>query len=213
MASVFDTLSKIDVSDKLKNKKDLTYLSWASAWAELKKVYPDASFKIYPQIMVIDAEHGIFDERFWHDDGKTGWVEVGVTINGVEIREVLAIMDFKNLSIPAEKITSADAQKSFARCLTKCIALHGLALFVYQGEDIPEETAKKNDMRDKVASTAKKRASLSEKAKKEVESICKAAEKEAFPDRPDEEITGNYMNIDDPDILASLYRKLLNIRK
>lgn len=211
--SVFEKLSQIDVSGKLKQKKDLSYLSWASAWAGLKKVYPDASFKIYPQTIVIDAEHEVYDQRFWHDDGKSGWVDVGVTINGVEIREVLAIMDFKNASIPADKITSADAQKSFARCLTKCIALHGLGLFVYEGEDLPEETAKQNDVRDKVAQQAKKKAALSEKAKKEVAELCKAAEKEAYPDRPEDEIAGNYMDINDAEILESLYRKLLKIRK
>lgn len=209
--NVYETLSAIDVSSKLKKKKDLTYLSWASAWAELKKVYPDASFKIYPQTIVL--ADGITDERFWHDDGRTGWVDVGVTINGVETREILAVMDFKNASIPADKITSADANKAIKRCLTKCIGLCGLAIWVYEGEDIPDETRQQNDIRDKVAGQAKKKAGLSEKAKGEVAELCKAAEKEAYPDRPDDEITGNYMDINDTEILESLYRKLLKIRK
>lgn len=209
--STFEILSKIDVSDKIKKKKDLSYLSWASAWAELKKVFPDASFKIYPQLINVGNE--VVDSRFWHDDGRSGWVEVGVTVDGVEIREVLAIMDFKNASIPADKITSADANKAVKRCLVKCIALHGLAGYIYEGEDLPEETVKQNDIRDKVAMQAKKRAALSEKAKNEVAELCKAAEREAYPDRPDDEITGNYMDINNAEILEALHRKLLKIRK
>lgn len=212
-SSTFEVLSNIDISNKLKQRKELSYLPWAVAWAELKKVYPDATFKIYTQTVIIDAEHGVYDQRFWHDDGKTGWVEVGVTIDGVEIKEVLAIMDYKNASIPADKITSADAQKSFARCLAKCIALHGLGLYVYQGEDLPEETAKQNDIRDKVAALAKKKVAISEEAQKEVAELCKSAEKEAYPNRPDDEITGNFKDINDAQILESLYRKLLKIRK
>ena len=91
--SVFEKLNSVDVSSKVKTKNGLTYLSWASAWAEVKKKYPDATYKIKPQIM---DDRG--NQRFWHDDGKTGWVEVSVTIGKVEITESLAIMDFKNKS-------------------------------------------------------------------------------------------------------------------
>lgn len=116
--SVFDTLNGIDVSGKVKAKNGLKYLSWISAWAEVKKIDPNASFKIYPQIMDNDG-----NTRFWHDDGKTGWVEVGVTVNGNEVVEVLAIMDFKNKSMPADQITSVDANKAMKRCLVKAIAI------------------------------------------------------------------------------------------
>ena len=104
--SVFNTLYKIDLGEKTKEKNGLTYLSWASAWAAVKTIYPDATYKIYPQKM-----DDLGNTRFWHDDGKTGWVEVGVTINGIEQIEILAIMDFKNKSIAADSITSVDANK------------------------------------------------------------------------------------------------------
>lgn len=206
--SVFDTLYAIDAGKKIRQKGKLSYVSWSDAWAEIKKIYPDATFKIYPQVM---DENG--NERFWHDDGKTGWVEVGVTINNEEIREVLAIMDFRNQSIPAENITSVEANKALKRCLTKACALHGLFLFIYSGEDIPEELAKTNELKEKVDSLAKKKAALSDKAKEKVASLCKDAQRKAFPETEEEFIDGNYKNIEDSEILDDLYKKLLTVRK
>lgn len=206
--NVFAVLNKIDVSDKFDTKNNLTYLPWAAAWAELKKVYPDADYTIYPQIM---DEMG--NTRFWHDDGKSGWVDVGVTVNGKEIREVLAIMDFKNKSIPADSITSVEANKAEKRCLVKAIALHGLALHIYMKEELPEEVTRANELRDKVDALAKKKAALSEKTKEKVTEICKDAQRKAFPETEEEFINGNYKNIEDADILDELYRKLLTIRK
>jgi len=206
--NVFAVLNKIDVSDKFSTKNNLTYLPWAAAWTELKKVYPDATYTIYPQIV---DESG--NTRFWHDDGRSGWVEVGVTINGVEIKEVLAIMDFKNKSIPAESITSVEANKTLKRCLTKAIALHGLALHIYMKEDLPEEVTKANDLRDKVDALAKKKAALNEKAKEKVAEFCKDAQRKASPELEEEFIIGDYKSIEDSDILEELYKKLLTIRK
>ena len=206
--NIFAVLNKIDVSDKFSTKNNLTYLPWAAAWTELKKVYPDATYTIYPQIV---DESG--NTRFWHDDGRSGWVEVGVTINGVEIKEVLAIMDFKNKSIPAESITSVEANKTLKRCLTKAIALHGLALHIYMKEDLPEEVTKANDLRDKVDALAKKKAALNEKAKEKVAEFCKDAQRKASPELEEEFIIGDYKSIEDSDILEELYKKLLTIRK
>lgn len=80
--------------------------------------------------------------RFWYDDGCTGWVKVGVTICGIEHIEHYPIMDYKNNSIPADKITSTDANKAVKRALAKACAEHGLALYIYEGEDIPEQAKK-----------------------------------------------------------------------
>ena len=154
---VFETLNKIDVSNKIKTKNNLKYLSWASAWAEVKKVFPDATYQIIPQIM---DERG--NTRFWHDDGKTGWVEVAVTINGIELTEILAIMDFKNKSIAAEDITSVDANKSMKRCLVKACAMHGLGMYIYEGEDIPEETSKVLDLQNEIKELVAKKCQLSD---------------------------------------------------
>lgn len=207
-SNVFNTLSKIDLSEKFKEKNGLKYLAWASAWAEVKKVYPTATFKVYPQIM---DEYG--NTRFWHDDGHTGWVEVGVTVEGLEVVETLAVMDFKNKSIAADQITSVDANKSMKRCLVKAIAMHGLALHLFEGEDLPENVARIVELQEKVRDVAKKKSDLSDKAKEQTIELCKKAEKDANPHMEDEYITGKIINIEDADVLEKLYKQLLTVRK
>jgi len=206
--SVFENLNSKSADKKIKKKGKLSYVSWSDAWAEVKKAYPDASYTIYSQTL---DEYG--NTRFWHDDGKTGWCEVGVTIEGQEIREVLAIMDFKNQSIPASDITSVEANKTLKRCLTKACALHGLFLYIYSGEDIPEELAQLNDLKEKVDAVAKKKASLGDDKKAKVAELCKEAQRKAFPELEEELISGDYKNIEDVDILEELHKKLLAIRK
>ena len=71
-------------------------------------------------------------------DGRTCWVKVGVTIDGLEHVEMLPVMNFKNQSIPLDKVTSCDANKAIQRAITKAIGRHGLGLYVYAGEDLPE---------------------------------------------------------------------------
>ncbi len=205
---VFNTLNDVDVSDKVKEKGGLSYLSWASTWSEVKKRYPNATYHIHPQTM---DEYG--NTRFWHDDGKTGWVEVSVTINEITHTEILAIMDFKNKSIPADQITSVDANKSEKRCLVKACAMHGLGLYIYEGEELPEEISKIIDLQEDVTELAKKKSGLSDKAKDKSIELCKEAEKEANPDLDDELITGKISNINDAAILESLKKKLLAVRK
>lgn len=208
--SIFTKLNGIDVSGKVKTKNGLTYLSWSSAVAEVKKLYPDMEVKIYPQIM---DQFG--NTRFWHDDGKTGWVEVGVTINGKEEREVLAIMDFKNKSIPAENITSTDANKAIKRCMVKAIALHGMGLYVYEGEDLPEDVTKAAQLQTEILDLMKKKistASDKEAVKKKIADYAKSAEKEADPTLDEELIIGDPRNISDPDILTKLKKQILAIR-
>lgn len=206
--SVFSVLSALDVTDKIKEKNGLSYLPWAAAWSEVKKVYPDATFTIYNQVM---DEFG--NTRFWHDDGHTGWVEVGVTIQGKEVIETLAIMDFKNKSIPADQITSVDANKSLKRCLVKALAEQGLAIHIFMGEELPEEISKTLELQDEVMELITKKCALSDKAKSEVGKLCKAAEKEANPDLEEDMVRGDPKNIDDADILEKLKKRLLGVRK
>ena len=144
----FQELYDVDVREKTKQKNGLNYVSWAAAWAEVKKKFPDATFKIYEQ--VID-DHG--NTRPWFDDGKTGWVKTSVTINGIEAIECLPIMDFRNKSISADAITSTDANKSVQRSLTKACARHGLGLYIYEGEDLPEEEKKKEEKKKEAEKT------------------------------------------------------------
>ena len=205
--SVFETLSSIDLKGKIKTKNSLSYLPWSTAWSEVMKVYPDSTFRVIPQI--VDT---IGNERFWHDDGRTGWVQVGVTIGGVEMIETLAIMNFKNVSIPAEQITSTDANKAMKRCLVKACAMHGLGLYVYMGEDIPEVTAKIQDLQAKCIETMNKKVELGDKQKARVAELCKEADRNANPNAPDVLITGHPKNIEDEEILENLWKMLKTIR-
>ena len=127
--SVFERLNAVNVNDKTEKKNGLTYLSWAWAWGECKKVDPNATYQIYENA----------DGLFYHTDGRTCWVKTGVTINGLEHIEYLPVMDYKNQSIPVEKVTSFDVNKAIQRSLTKACARHGLGLYIYAGEDLPEQ--------------------------------------------------------------------------
>ena len=127
---VFNTLNSVNVNEHTEKKMNLTYLSWAWAWAEVKKRFPDANYTVYE------------NNQGWNyfTDGRTCWTKVGVSIEGLEHVEQLPVMDFKNKSIPLDKVTSMDVNKSIKRCLAKCLALHGLGMYVYAGEDLPEAT-------------------------------------------------------------------------
>lgn len=125
----FKALNAINVNDKTEQKNGLTYLSWAWAWGEIKKIHPDANYTVYE------------NPQGWNyfTDGRTCWVKTGVTVNGIEHIEYLPVMDYKNKSIPFESVTSFDVNKAIQRSLTKACARHGLGLYIYAGEDLPED--------------------------------------------------------------------------
>ena len=129
--SVFETLNAVNCNEHTEKKNGLTYLSWAWAWAEVKKRYPGAFFTIYENP----------DGWPYWTDGRYCWVKTGVTIEGLELTEYLPVMDYKNASIPVEKVTTMDVNKSIQRSLTKACARHGLGLYIYAGEDLPETPA------------------------------------------------------------------------
>lgn len=132
-ADIFNTLNAVDVSDHIEKKNGLSYLSWPFAWAEVKKRYPKSFYTIYETA----------DGMNFFSDGKTCWVKTGVTVvdgdYSLEHIEELPVMDYKNASIIKEKVTSFDINKTIQRSLTKACARHGLGLYVYAGEDLPEE--------------------------------------------------------------------------
>ena len=131
MENYFVQLNNINVNEHTEKKNGLTYLSWAWAWAEVKKRHPDATYTIYEDM----------NGCFYHTDGKTCWVKTGVTVNGIEHIEYLPVMDFKNKSIPLEDVTSFDVNKTIQRSLTKACGRHGCGLYLYAGEDLPESEA------------------------------------------------------------------------
>lgn len=133
--SIYETLSKVDVSSHIEKKNGLSYVSWAWAWHEIKKRYPAAYYTIYENA----------DGWNYHTDGKTAWVKTGVTIDDLEHIEYLPVMDYKNKSIKVEDITSFDVNKTIQRSLTKACARHGLGLSVYASEDLPLDAEPKED--------------------------------------------------------------------
>lgn len=150
MRNYFIILNDINVSDKTEKKNGLTYLSWAWAWGEVKKKFPESNYKVY------ETPTGCI---YW-TDGRTCWVKTSVTVNDIEHIEYLPVLDYKNRSLELEKVTSFDANKSIQRSLTKACARHGLGLYIYAGEDLPEtvseEMIKLKDTINKIDKLAKK---------------------------------------------------------
>lgn len=149
----FNTLYNVDVSAKLGKKMGLSYLSWADAWAELKKRYPEAEYKIYTRKVITKIEKKYqleggdvktVEETYENDipyfsDGRTCFVKVGVIIDGDEEVEIFPVRTNKNTSISVDMITRVDVNKALQRAFVKACARHGLGLYVYAGEDLPED--------------------------------------------------------------------------
>lgn len=145
--SVFEELNKINVNEHVEKKNtgktSLSYLSWVWAWKEVKSRYPDASYEI------VKFENGL---PYTYDENTGYMVYTKVTINGVTHEMWLPVMDSHNdamLSKPYEvktkfssytvaKCTMFDVNKTIMRCLTKNLAMFGLGLYIYAGEDLPE---------------------------------------------------------------------------
>lgn len=124
----FTQLNAVNVNDKKEKKGNLTYLSWTYAWGEVKKLHPEATYTVYENA----------DGLNYHTDGKTCWVKTGVTVKGIEHIEYLPILNSRNQSINLKDVTSYDVNKAIQRSITKACARHGLGLYIYSGEDLPE---------------------------------------------------------------------------
>lgn len=125
----FIELNKINCNGKVETKNGLSYLSWAWAWTELKKRHPSATYEIFA-----NPSNGMP----YFTDGKTGMVHTAVTVDGITHDDWLPIMDNRNKSIATESITSFEVNKAIQRSLTKAVARHGIGLYIYAGEDLPE---------------------------------------------------------------------------
>lgn len=151
--TVFERLSSINVNEKAEKKDNLTYLSWAWAWSETKKACPDATYKILPTD---------FDEELGFMCHTT------VTIEGETLEMWLPVMDGKNKSMKksaykyatkygektVEAATTFDINKTMMRCLVKNLAMFGLGIYIYAGEDIPEIEAQHKEESKKQTSPA-----------------------------------------------------------
>ena len=149
----FKQLNSINVNDKVKSKMNLNYLSWSYAWGELLNNYPDAFMTVYTRSVETvettvqeDKENAITkttttkstQEIPYFSDGRSCFVKVGVTVSGVEYIEYYPIMGLKNDAIRASSVTMIDVNKALQRAFVKACARHGLGLYIYAGEDLPE---------------------------------------------------------------------------
>jgi hypothetical protein len=133
-------LLKINVNDHTEKKNGLTYLSWAWAWAEALKADPTATFDVQ-----------LFDGKPYMDVNGTGMVWVTVTMFGQPRFCMLPVMNHRNQ--PIQNPDAFQVNTAIMRCMTKTLALHGLGLYIYAGEDLPESDEK--DARTPVVSALK----------------------------------------------------------
>ena len=151
--SVFETLFQKNVNDNVEKKKtgktELSYLSWSWAWAEVKKLFPDARY----EILKFQSANGNLLPYLY--DEKTGYmVFTNVTIDNLTHEMWLPVMDGANKAMKGEEYTYStkysgektvdpasmfDVNKTIMRCLVKNLAMFGLGLYIYSGEDLPEE--------------------------------------------------------------------------
>ncbi len=122
---VYETLSKISVKEKIEKKGRFDYLSWAWAWHYLQSNYPGSERIVYETVEGVP----------YFTDGKFANVKVGIIVNGVQHIDYLPITDNLNRSIPLTKITSFDVNNTIQRATAKAIAMHGLGLSLWIGED------------------------------------------------------------------------------
>jgi hypothetical protein len=133
-------LLKVNVNDHTEKKNGLTYLSWAWAWAEVLKADPKATFTVHH-----------FEGKPYMDVNGTGMVWVSVSMFDQGRTCMLPVMDYRNK--PISDPDAFQVNTAIMRCLVKTISLHGLGLYIYAGEDLPEEAAElafKQEQQEKV---------------------------------------------------------------
>lgn len=164
----FNKLFQLDVNEHVEKKNDLSYLTWAWAWAEVKKIYPDASYTIKT------FENGL---PYVYDPNTGYMVFTTVTIEGLTHEMWLPVMDGANKAMKAESYTYQvkkwnnstkgydmiektvepatmfDVNKTIMRCLVKNLAMFGLGLYIYAGEDLPEDLTPAQPISESEATT------------------------------------------------------------
>ena len=157
MKSLFARLNEIDCSDHTEKKGKFTYLSWSWAWQTLKTECPDATFEKHE----FAALNGLGQQDgtlvpFMRDDQGYTFVKVSVTAEGVTMTETFPVLDYTHKAI--QNPDSFALNTALQRAMVKAIAMHGLGLYIYAGEDLPEiteETAKPEKKPKKPTKTEK----------------------------------------------------------
>ena len=136
--TAWSVLSKIDVSEHIEKKNNLTYLSWAWAWGILKDKYPQATFEKHW------FDHACGRLPYATDPAGNTFVSVTVTIGDDAMTEVMPVLNHANKSV--KNPDAFQVNTSLQRALAKAIGLHGLGAYIYQGEDLPPEEKGKEDI-------------------------------------------------------------------
>lgn len=172
----FEILNSIDVNNRTEERNGFTYLSWAWAWAEVKKIYPNATYKI--------KRFGEAQLPYVYDPNTGYMVFTEVTIEGITHEMWLPVMDSANKAMKSERYTydtrfkkgvvvepatMFDVNKAIMRCLVKNLSMFGLGLYIYAGEDLPEESKEKQELKTAIRFIAKEQ-------KKEVSEVFKELE-------------------------------------
>ena len=149
--SVFE----INVNDHIEKKKDLTYLSWPYAWAEVKKKYPNATYKIHlfgekqlPYVFDENVGYMVFTDVTIDDLTHTMWLPVMDSANKTMKSTSYTYNTKFKKDIPVEAATMFNVNKAIMRCLVKNLAMFGLGLYIYSGEDLPEIETEKISIKD-----------------------------------------------------------------
>ena len=165
--TTFEDIRKIDVSDHIEKKMGLSYLSWAWAWDEMKKIDETASIQIHQFVDTellseLASKQPITPELIealpmidYKKDKAGATVKVSVTLNGRTETETLPVMNFKNKAVINPD--AMEINKAHKRCFVKALALHGLGLYIYAGEDLPQEPKEKEPTRQELDKEANQR--------------------------------------------------------
>lgn len=159
-------LLKINVNDHTEKKNNLTYLSWAWAWAEVLKHDPDA-------IWVCHTYGQPGHEEPCMRIGKTAMVHVSVTIKNLRRECMLPVMDHRNKAIQDPDAFAVNT--AIMRCMTKAISMHGLGLYIYAGEDLPEQDESEREAQRRDWIEGRKAAIMAAKTSGELKKIMAAA--------------------------------------
>lgn len=205
----FEQLYDIDVRDRMYQKQGLSYIPWSTAWSEVCKVFPEATYEIKKfgenSLPYVESDLGIM-------------VFTSVTVNGITREMELPVMDSSNKAMKSVEYTYKtksgertvapatmfDVNKTIMRCLAKNLAMFGLGLHLWSKEEAPESVVELEKLQKECMELIKKRCALSDNTKKKVGEICKTIL---------EDETGNPINCEDNEKLTLLSKELKNLRK
>ena len=164
---VWDNLSKIDCSDKVEKKMNLSYLSWAWAWGVLMEHYPQASYLFY---------QGESDVPYVQFPDGTAEVRCRIAIDNLSREMTLSVMDNRNNAI--QNPSSRQVNDTKMRCLVKCLAMYGLGHYIYAGEDVPRDADKEEKPVEKMKNVTEIKKPVAKKVEEPVDAIVEEMDSE-----------------------------------